>query len=127
MGKSSIAWVLLNSEDLRQQDSVVFQIIRNQEEKRIVVHPTQEATLGFIVKAQYDLSTTHVDLDLTNSIKEGFSYGYWTLYDYVAQFKYIFTKKEPLKLEDLEPLEIYSPVNGIGRAFGVVLRLFPSF
>ena len=36
-------------------------------------------------------------------------------------------KKEPLKLEDLEPLEIYSPVNGIGRAFGVVQRLFPSF
>ena len=86
----------------------MFQIIRNQE-KRIVVHPTQEATLGFIVKPQYDLSTTHVELDLTNSIK-GFSYGYWTLYDYVAQFKYIFTKKGATQ------------VGG----FGAIGNLFPS-
>jgi regulator of sigma E protease len=34
-----------------------------------------------------------VELSLSQSIVEGFSYGYWTLYDYVAQFKYVFTKK----------------------------------
>jgi regulator of sigma E protease len=27
------------------------------------------------------------------AIATGFSYGYWTLHDYVAQFKYVFTKK----------------------------------
>jgi regulator of sigma E protease len=27
------------------------------------------------------------------SISEGFDYGYWTLHDYVAQFKYVFTAK----------------------------------
>ena len=34
-----------------------------------------------------------VELSFSQSIVEGFSYGYWTLYDYVAQFKYVFTKK----------------------------------
>ena len=32
-------------------------------------------------------------LSLGESIVEGFDYGYWTLYDYVSQFQYIFTKK----------------------------------
>ena len=109
-GKAINRMGALNSEYLRQQDSVVFQIMRGQEEKRIVVYPTQEATLGFIVKPTFNLSTTHVDLDLTNSIKEGFSYGYWTLYDYVAQFKYIFTKKGATQ------------VGG----FGAIGNLFPS-
>ena len=35
----------------------------------------------------------HVDLSFAESIVEGFDYGYWTLHDYVAQFKYVFTKK----------------------------------
>ena len=30
---------------------------------------------------------------LGESISQGFSYTYWTLHDYVAQFKYVFTKK----------------------------------
>ena len=33
------------------------------------------------------------DYNLLESIKKGFSYGYWTLHDYVAQFKYVFTEK----------------------------------
>ena len=33
------------------------------------------------------------ELSLKESITEGIDYGYWTLYDYIAQFKYVFTKK----------------------------------
>ncbi len=40
-----------------------------------------------------NIAYTNVKLSLTESIVQGFAYGYWTLYDYVAQFKYIFTKK----------------------------------
>ncbi len=36
---------------------------------------------------------TNQKLGIMSSIEEGISYGYWTLHDYVAQFKYIFTKK----------------------------------
>ena len=35
----------------------------------------------------------HKDLNISESIMQGFSYGYWTLYDYVSQFQYVFTKK----------------------------------
>ena len=101
---------VLNSEDLRQQDSVVFQVLRGKDEKRIVVYPTKEATLGFIVKPVINFSTTHVALNLEESIKQGFSYGYWTLHDYIAQFKYIFTKKGATQ------------VGG----FGAIGNLFPS-
>jgi len=71
----------------------VFNILREQEAKTISVFPTENAVLGFMIKPKFDFNTTHVDLDLDQSITEGFAYGYWTLHDYVAQFKYIFTKK----------------------------------
>ena len=36
---------------------------------------------------------TNEKLGIMSSIEEGISFGYWTLHDYIAQFKYIFTKK----------------------------------
>lgn len=44
-------------------------------------------------KLRLGIEAIHVDLGLFESIQEGFSYGYWTLYDYVSQFQYVFTKK----------------------------------
>jgi regulator of sigma E protease len=35
----------------------------------------------------------HRDYGFFESIGQGFSYGYWTLHDYIAQFKFVFTKK----------------------------------
>ena len=49
-------------------------------------------------------------LGLAASITEGFSYGYWILYDYVAQFQYIFTKKGASQLG----------------GFGAIGNMFPS-
>ena len=109
-GKSINRMGVLNSETLKTQDSVVFEVMRNQEQKRIVVYPTENATLGFVVMPKFDYNPTQVNLSLEESIVEGFSYGYWTLHDYVAQFKYIFTKKGA------------SQVGG----FGAIGNLFPS-
>ena len=83
----------LNSDKLKTQDSVVFNIIRANQAKIITVFPNETQTLGFLIKHNFNFSSTHVDLDFNQSITEGFSYGYWTLHDYVTQFKYIFTKK----------------------------------
>ena len=44
------------------------------------------------------------------SIEQGFAFGYWTLYDYVSQFKYVFTQKGATQ------------VGG----FGAIGNLFPS-
>jgi len=56
------------------------------------VLPREDGTIG-IQFFNNSIEFTHVDLDLSESIAAGFSYGYWTLYDYAAQFKYVFTKK----------------------------------
>jgi regulator of sigma E protease len=45
------------------------------------------------VMPRNEIKLDQIELSLSQSIVEGFSYGYWTLYDYVAQFKYVFTKK----------------------------------
>jgi regulator of sigma E protease len=40
-----------------------------------------------------DITSTKLSYSIAESIEEGFWYGYYTLYDYVAQFKFVFTKQ----------------------------------
>ena len=49
-------------------------------------------TIG-VWKLNTGIKPVHRDLTLTESIAEGFDYGYWTLYDYVSQFQFVFTKQ----------------------------------
>lgn len=57
----------------------------------ITVSPNEENQLG--IDRVREIDVQFEDYDLVESIKRGFDYGYWTLHDYVAQFKYVFTKK----------------------------------
>lgn len=57
----------------------------------ISITPNEEGIVG--VKQRRDITPEFETYTLSESISEGFSYGYWTLHDYVAQFKYVFTKK----------------------------------
>jgi len=81
----------IKSEELANKDSVSFVVLRANKEKVLTVIPTEESSLGVYFKT--NVATTHVDLGLGQSIIEGYDFGYWTLHDYVVQFKYIFTKK----------------------------------
>jgi regulator of sigma E protease len=49
-------------------------------------------TIGIGV-SKADISLTKLTYSFEESIIEGIHYGYWTLYDYVAQFKFVFTKQ----------------------------------
>jgi len=71
------------------------------------VFPNEDGTIGFYRK---NIKFSHQELSLEESISQGFSYGYWTLHDYVAQFKYVFTKKGA------------SQIGG----FGAIGSLFPA-
>ena len=51
-----------------------------------------DGTIG-VMKLNTGITPVHRDLSLTESIAEGFDYGYWTLYDYVSQFQFVFTKE----------------------------------
>lgn len=64
---------------------------RDGELQSIKVSPTEEGILG--VSQRRSFTPEFEEYTLGESISKGFSYGYWTLHDYVAQFKYVFTKK----------------------------------
>ncbi|NBC57431.1 MAG: RIP metalloprotease RseP [Bacteroidetes bacterium] len=66
--------------------------------------------IGIAVANNMNELIEHQNYTFTESLTAGFSYGYWTLRDYVAQFKFIFTKKGA------------SQVGG----FGAIGSLFPS-
>lgn len=63
----------------------------NGDEKEVKLTPNEENEIGIFT--QNKMNPKHIDLSFGESVKEGFSYTYWTLYDYVGQFKYVFSKK----------------------------------
>jgi regulator of sigma E protease len=52
----------------------------------------EEGTIGVFPKRPI-INFNNEKLSFGQSIVEGFDYAYWTLYDYVSQFQYIFTQK----------------------------------
>ena len=83
--------------------------LRNQREHSVDVTTDQNSHVGIFPKPEI-IELNNRKLSLTESISEGIEYGYWTLYDYVAQFKYVFTKKGASQLG----------------GFGTIGNLFPS-
>jgi len=55
------------------------------------IERNDDGTIGVSLDA--GIEVVHRDLSLSESIAEGFDYGYWTLYDYVSQFQFVFTKE----------------------------------
>ena len=90
-------------------DPIALVIQRGEEIDTLKLTPNEEGKIG-VNKLYTGIESTHIDLSLMESIQQGFSYGYWTLYEYVAQFKYVFTKKGA------------SQVGG----FGAIGNLFPD-
>lgn len=95
-------------EKYSKKDSLKFTIQRNGNSIVKYVYPREDSFFGGYFKQNFKL--THVGLTFSESIVQGFSYGYWTLYEYIAQFKYIFTKKGASQLG----------------GFGAIGSLFPS-
>ncbi|RZS99105.1 RIP metalloprotease RseP [Aquimarina brevivitae] len=80
---------------LKAQDTtnaaLSLKILRDGEEKLINVQPDEEGIIGVYPITSYTVQ--RIEYSLGESISKGIDYGYWTLHDYVAQFKYVFTKK----------------------------------
>ena len=53
----------------------------------------EDKKIGIVVANNMIDLVEHQNYTFAESLTAGFSYGYWTLRDYVAQFKFIFTKK----------------------------------
>ncbi len=63
-------------------DKMTSEIVLNEDKK-----------IGIAVQNSLADRFEHKSFSLGESISSGISYGYWTLRDYIAQFKYVFTKK----------------------------------
>ena len=92
-----------------ESSEIIFVYERNNVKDTLQITTDDQGKLGVYSKTS-SIQYTNVKLSLSASITEGFSYGYWTLHDYIAQFKYIFTQKGASQLG----------------GFGAIGNMFPS-
>ncbi|MEN8186813.1 MAG: RIP metalloprotease RseP [Bacteroidota bacterium] len=59
----------------------------------VAVTPDKDNKIGVNVSTNNIIKVKHKDFSFSESVPKGLSEGYWTLKDYMGQFKYVFTKK----------------------------------
>lgn len=79
----------LSQEAKNKEVEIVFK--RGDEIMSATVTPDEDGLLGVTSRGDFNIQSR--EYTVAESITEGFEYGYWTLHDYVAQFKYVFTAK----------------------------------
>ncbi len=79
----------ISTENEGKEIEIVFE--RDGEILSKKIQPDDEGKLG--IAPITNIKVKRKAYGFLGSVKEGFDYGYWTLRDYVYQFKYIFTKK----------------------------------
>lgn len=70
---------------------IALRYVRNGEMQSTSITPNEKGLIGISIKNGFTIQKK--EYSLGESIVQGFDYGYWILRDYIAQFKYIFTKK----------------------------------
>ncbi len=106
---------ILNPDDFDTQksinaDYIELEITRNGNLfDAVVPFDSDEKLIGINIGSQM-ISPTNLDYSFFESISVGFDYGYWTLYDYVSQFQFVFTKAGASQLG----------------GFGTIGKIFPA-
>ena len=106
---------ILNPDDFDTQksinaDYIELEISRNGNLFDAVVPFDSDEKLIGINLASQRISPTKLEYGFFESISVGFDYGYWTLYDYVSQFQFVFTKAGASQLG----------------GFGTIGKIFPA-
>jgi regulator of sigma E protease len=99
----------------RADQTVQYVVKRGRDKDTLSLRLDADGKMGIFPRSSIKIS--QVELSLGESIVEGFSYGYWTLYDYVAQFKYVFTKKGASQLGGFGAIGSLFPDSWDWRAF----------
>ena len=102
-------WTDFQNTKIEETHTVEIIYERNLANDTLSLTTNADGTLGVFPKTDF-LKFNWVELTLGESIVQGFDYGYWTLRDYVTQFKYIFTPKGASQLG----------------GFGAIGNMFPS-
>jgi regulator of sigma E protease len=80
-------WIKNNSDDI-----IDVIVERGDSNYNISINRNDDGTIG-VWKKNTGIETINEKIGFVDSVEQGFNYGYWTLYEYVAQFSFIFTKK----------------------------------
>lgn len=77
------------------EKEISLQVERGNQKLDFVITPNEENKMGFFrIPTDVDYLKYHTkEYTFSESVTGGFSQGYWEVKDYLAQFKYIFTKK----------------------------------
>jgi len=102
-------WTDFQNTKIEETHTVEIIYERNRAKDTLSLTTNADGSLGVFPKTDF-LKFNWVELTLGESIVQGFDYGYWTLRDYVTQFKYIFTPKGASQLG----------------GFGAIGNMFPS-
>lgn len=93
---------------LNEASTLVYE--RNNVLDTISIVPDSDGKFGINSFQYKDVNPIEKEYSMGEAISKGFSFGYWTLHDYVAQFKYVFTKKGATQLG----------------GFGTIAKIFPD-
>ena len=106
---------ILNPDDFDSQKSINADYIELEISRNgnlfdaVVPFDSDEKIIGINIGSQM-ISPTNLEYGFFESISVGFDYGYWTLYDYVSQFQFVFTKAGASQLG----------------GFGTIGKIFPA-
>jgi regulator of sigma E protease len=102
-------WNDFKNQMTSESQEIALVIQRNERRDSLQLTTDLDGTLGVYPQTS-SIQFSNEKLSLSASLIEGFDYGYWTLHDYIAQFKYIFTQKGASQLG----------------GFGAIGNMFPS-
>ena len=96
----------------KEFDEMALVVMRNENIDTLYITPDAEGKIGVYPKntLMEQVNVNHKDYSFAESIPKGTSSAYWTLRDYMAQFKYVFTQKGATSLG----------------GFGTILSIFPT-
>ena len=96
----------------KEFDEMALVVKRNENIDTLYITPDAEGKIGVYPKntLMEQVNVNHKDYSFAESIPKGTSSAYWTLRDYMAQFKYVFTQKGATSLG----------------GFGTILSIFPT-
>ena len=124
-GKEILFWDEFVEMVIQNPKNSEMEVIVNRDgiAKTFMIIPGEDQKLGVYPSAEDVITVSHKDYGFTESIAPGFSKAYWTLKDYMGQFKYVFTKKGATSLGGFITIGNIFPASWDWQAFWSITAL----
>ncbi len=124
-GKEILFWDEFVEMVIQNPKNSEIEIIVNRDgiAKTFMIIPGEDQKLGVYPSGKDVITVSHKDYGFTESIAPGFSKAYWTLKDYMGQFKYVFTKKGATSLGGFITIGNIFPASWDWQAFWSITAL----